>query len=205
MGEATDNHVEEHTVAEFLEFCINGRKWPIKSGTWTSKGTGKDEFGLSYWATSDDTLLPAPASPLYKVALCASYVTAHATGGSDKLVNGHRFDTIAIANGLINSGIAVKIIFYTVEEHDKFFEVVAGFDGIIIRINPGQITANSGSQQKFDDDMMKLAAKVPVWPTPETMSKMGAKDALCQIKHMDFGLEDTFGYYSPEDISASCG
>jgi len=161
----------------------------------------KDEFGLSYWATSDDTLLPAPASPLYKVALCASYVTAHATGGSDKLVNGHRFDTIAIANGLINSGIAVKIIFYTVEEHDKFFEVVAGFDGIIIRINPGQITANGGSQQKFDDDMMKLAAKVPVWPTPETMSKMGAKDALCQIKHMDFGLEDTFGYYSPEDIS----
>merc|ERR1712086_698262 len=162
---------------------------------------GKDEFGLSYWATSDDTLLPAPASPLYKVALCASYVTAHATGGSDKLVNGHRFDTIAIANGLINSGIAVKIIFYTVEEHDKFFEVVAGFDGIIIRINPGQITANGGSQQKFGDDMMKLAAKVPMWPTPETMSKMGAKDALCQIKHMDFGLEDTFGYYSPEDIS----
>jgi len=161
----------------------------------------KDDFGLSYWATSDDTLLPAPATPLYKVALCASYVTAHATGGSDKLVNGHRFDTIAIANGLINSGIAVKIIFYTVEEHDKFFEVVAGFDGIIIRINPGQITANGGSQQKFDDDMMKLAAKVPVWPTPETMSKMGAKDALCQIKHMDFGLEDTFGYYSPEDIS----
>merc|ERR1712194_77444 len=119
--------------------------------TMAKEAPSKDEFGLSYWATSDDTLLPAPASPLYKVALCASYVTAHATGGSDKLVNGHRFDTIAIANGLINSGIAVKIIFYTVEEHDKF----------------------------FDDDMMKLAAKVPVWPTPETMSKMGAKDALC--------------------------
>merc|ERR1712085_141312 len=41
LMEANDNHVEEHTVAEFLEFCINGRKWPIKSGTWTSKGTGK--------------------------------------------------------------------------------------------------------------------------------------------------------------------
>jgi len=160
----------------------------------------KDEFDLSYWAKSDDTLLPAPASPKYKVALCASYVTSHPSGGSDKLVNGHRFDTIAIANGLINAGIAVNIIFYTVEEHDKFFEVVGGFDGIIIRINPGQITANGGSQQKFDDDMMKLAAKVPCWPTPETMSKMGAKDALCQIKHMDFGLEDTLGYYSPEDI-----
>merc|ERR1719343_514183 len=33
------------------------------------------------------------------------------------------------------------------------------------------------------------------------MSKMGAKDALCQIKDMDFGLEDTLGYYSPDDIS----
>merc|ERR1711990_296527 len=39
MGEANDNHAEEHTVAEVIEFCINGRN--AKSGTWTSKGTGK--------------------------------------------------------------------------------------------------------------------------------------------------------------------
>merc|ERR1719197_2315732 len=39
MMEANDNHAEEHTVAEFIEFCINGRN--AKSGTWTSKGTGK--------------------------------------------------------------------------------------------------------------------------------------------------------------------
>merc|ERR1739844_211707 len=39
LKEANDNHVEEHTVAEFMEFCFNGRN--AKSGTWTSKGTGK--------------------------------------------------------------------------------------------------------------------------------------------------------------------
>jgi len=39
MMEANDNHAEEHTVAEFIEFCVNGRS--DKSGTWTSKGTGK--------------------------------------------------------------------------------------------------------------------------------------------------------------------
>jgi hypothetical protein len=39
MMEANDNHAEEHTVAEVIEFCINGRS--AKSGTWTSKGTGK--------------------------------------------------------------------------------------------------------------------------------------------------------------------
>jgi len=39
MMEANDNHAEEHTVGEFIEFCINGRN--DKSGTWTSKGAGK--------------------------------------------------------------------------------------------------------------------------------------------------------------------
>merc|ERR1712113_1342569 len=37
--EANDNHVEEHTVAEFIEWCENGRT--DKSGDWASKGTGK--------------------------------------------------------------------------------------------------------------------------------------------------------------------
>merc|ERR1711972_410686 len=37
--EANDNHLEEHTVGEFMEWCENGRT--DKSGTWTSKGTGK--------------------------------------------------------------------------------------------------------------------------------------------------------------------
>merc|ERR1719191_2013647 len=39
LMEANDNHAEEHTVAEFIEFCVNGRT--DKSGTRTSKGTGK--------------------------------------------------------------------------------------------------------------------------------------------------------------------
>merc|ERR1711865_1156326 len=39
LKEANDNHIEEHTVAEFIEFCVNGRN--DKSGTWTSKGTGQ--------------------------------------------------------------------------------------------------------------------------------------------------------------------
>jgi len=36
--EANDNHVEYHTVDEFIEFCSDGRT--AKSGTWTSKGKG---------------------------------------------------------------------------------------------------------------------------------------------------------------------
>jgi len=37
--EANDNHIEEHSIAEFLEWCENGRS--DASGTWDSKGTGK--------------------------------------------------------------------------------------------------------------------------------------------------------------------
>merc|ERR1712217_601543 len=40
LMEANDNHVEHHTVQEFISWCINGRDKP-ESGTWESKGTGK--------------------------------------------------------------------------------------------------------------------------------------------------------------------
>jgi hypothetical protein len=39
LMEADDNHVEYHTVGEFLEFCINGRT--DKSGVWESSGVGR--------------------------------------------------------------------------------------------------------------------------------------------------------------------
>merc|ERR1712014_364907 len=79
-------------------------------------------------------------------------------------------------------------------------EIVPKFDAIVMRINPGQITANGGDQQKFDKAMTEVAAKIPVWPTPANMEQMGAKDALTKIKDMDFGLPDTLGYYSPQDL-----
>jgi len=151
-------------------------------------------------ARSYEGLLPQPATPKYKVALVQVYVNAHATGGSDKIKNGHRFDTIPLANGLIKQGLSCQILFYVKDEHDKFFKVLSDFDAVVVRQNPGQITAAGWDQNAFDKDMQKLAEKMPVWPTPAVMEKMGAKDALCHIKDMDFGLPDTLGYYSPEEM-----
>jgi len=165
-------------------------------------GGAIDVSSLTYKAKNDDTLKEQPENPKYRIALVGCYVDSHETGGSDKLTNGHRFDSVGLANGFINAGCACQLMFYNVDEHDKFFEVVQKFDGIVIRINPGQITANGGNQQKFDADMMEVAKKIPVWPTPQTMELMGAKDALCKIKDMDFGLTDTLGYYSPEDMES---
>merc|ERR1719160_833215 len=41
LMEANDNHAEEHTVGEFIEWCLNGRTNPKLAGKWTSKDTGK--------------------------------------------------------------------------------------------------------------------------------------------------------------------
>merc|ERR1712039_218616 len=41
LMEANDNHVEEHTVAEFINWCIYGREEGKGAGEWNSKGTGK--------------------------------------------------------------------------------------------------------------------------------------------------------------------
>merc|ERR1712228_858276 len=114
-----------------------------------------------------------------------------------------RFDTPGILNGLIKQGINAQLLPYQPAEHDAFLACVKQFDACIIRINPGQITAQGGDQQKFDKDITDIiAGGIPIWPSPETMEKMGAKDALCMVKEMEFGLPDRLGYYSPEDMKA---
>jgi hypothetical protein len=43
--------------------------------------------------------------------------------------------------------------------------------------------------------MRKLG--IQVWPSPDVMEFMGAKDALCKVANMNIGLVDTFAYYDP--------
>merc|ERR1712241_493784 len=81
-----------------------------------------------------------------------------------------------------------------------YMEVVKQFDAIVWRCNPGHIDADGGSQGKVDKAMQELAKSIPVWPTADVMTLMGAKDALVKIKDTDFGLVDTLGYYSPDDM-----
>merc|ERR1712232_823598 len=73
------------------------------------------------------------------------------------------------------------------------------FDAIIVRCNPGQIKADGGDQQKFDDGLRALRKKgIQVWPSPDVMEKMGAKDALTNVANMSIGLPDTLSYYDDE-------
>eukprot|EP00913_Durusdinium_trenchii_P023907 g22452.t1 len=148
-------------------------------------------------------LLEQPKEPKFKGALCQIFVRGQPYGGSDKSNNGHRYDSIPMANGMINAGMSCQLIHYTHEEHDTFFTLCKKFDFIIVRCNPGQIKADGGDQQKFDDGMRALRkAGIQIWPSPDVMEKMGAKDALCKVATMNIGLEDTLAYYTPEEFAA---
>ena len=84
---------------------------------------------------------------------------------------------------MINAGMSCQLIHYLHEEHDKFMELCKSFDFVIVRCNPGQIKADGGDQQKFDDGMRGLRKLgKQVWPSPDVMEKMGAKDALCKVR-----------------------
>jgi len=70
-----------------------------------------------------------------------------------------------------------------------------------VRCNPGQINAAGGDQMKFDNAMRKIQGSgKQVWPSPDVMTKMGAKDALCKIADFEIGLPDTFAYYSAKEL-----
>jgi glutathione synthase/RimK-type ligase-like ATP-grasp enzyme/predicted nucleic acid binding AN1-type Zn finger protein len=173
-----------------VEILSNAASGPVDVSAITK--VAKDDLGL----------LPQPGDPKFKAALVQIYIRGQPYGGSDKSSNGHRYDTIPIANGLIGAGVSCQLIHYVHDEHDKFVEVCKGFDALVVRCNPGHINADGGSQQKFDDAMRQLRkAGKQVWPSPDVMEQMGAKDALCKIANMSIGLEDTAAYYDEKTFA----
>eukprot|EP00434_Breviolum_minutum_P029249 symbB.v1.2.025871.t1/scaffold2543.1/size76562/3 len=178
--------------------------YAYKSKVGCQASTLVDVSSLTKVAKTDDVgLLPQPINPKYKTALVQIYVSSQPFGGSDKSNSGHRYDSIPIANGIIASGMSCQLIHYVPEEHDSFVKAMEGFDAIIVRCNPGQINAAGGDQMKFDEAMRGLQKKgKQVWPSPDVMTNMGAKDALCKIANLGIGLPDTLAYYSPDEFAA---
>ena len=137
---------------------------------------------------AEGALLPQPKAPAGQI-----YVIECA-GGTDKGSDGHRKDTIPICNAIIKKGWAAKPIFYSDAKHDEVFATLSKAQGYIGRVNPG---AYEGvTQSKLDNMMRKLASQgVKAMAHPDTMIKMGAKDALSKINHLSCGMDDTFAYY----------
>jgi len=154
------------------------------------------EMCLIKVATDNDGLMAQPAAPKKRTVLVQIYIDEHEFGGTDKSCNGHRYDSIPFANGMIKAGLSCHLIHYVHAYHDLFFKVLEKFDAIKVRCNPGQIKDNGGDQKKFDDSIRGLQKMaLPVWPSPDVMEFMGAKDALTKIRNLNIGMADTGTYF----------
>jgi hypothetical protein len=148
-------------------------------------------------------LRPSPEGAKYKLCVVEFNVPGAKNGGSDKGPNGHRIDSIPIANSVIEAGGACEIVKYSHDKHEEFAAATAGFDALIVRINPGQLSQGTtpGTQERFDSLMNDYISKGKlVWSSPKVQTQMGAKDALCKISEMKCGLVDTYAFYSAEEL-----
>jgi hypothetical protein len=161
------------------------------------------------------SLLPPPKNPKYK--MCIVGFTAPAPDGSypkeyywdantDKDKTGFRYDSTPIANGIIKAGASCDLINYTPDDHEGFAAIVKQYDGVIVRVNPGQLSfpgVKPGAQMRFDKLMMEVVGMgKPVWSSPAVQTQLGAKDALVCIKDLSCGLPDTNAYYTAADLDA---
>merc|ERR1719284_1761595 len=156
-----------------------------------------------------NTLLPSPADAKYKLAVVQFKVPGAKNGGSDKGPDGNRVDSIPIANGVIHAGGACDLLLYKSDVGDAaaciaaFDKEASKYDALIVRINPGQLSQGTpeGTQMKFDELMNSYISKGKlIWSSPKIQTQMGAKDALVNIGKLNCGLEDTYAYYSEEDL-----
>lgn len=156
-----------------------------------------DVSALTKMAKNEDSLLPQPLVPKYKLALVQFYVPSHPFGGTDKNTNGNRNDSAHIANGMISANMSCQLIHYVPSEHNIFFKVIEKFDAIILRCNPGQINAGGGDQTLFDECMRLIQKKgICVWPPPDVMEIMGSKSALGKI----YNMMDIMVYHTREEF-----
>lgn len=65
-----------------------------------------------------NVLLPQPKNSPYRCCV----VEYNVPGGqeTDKSSDGHRYDSVPIANGVIRAGVPCDIIKYRVDKHDEF-------------------------------------------------------------------------------------
>jgi len=84
-------------------------------------------------------------------------IIIEAEGGSDKWINGHRRDTIPIAEALNKKGFSTEILYFRDEWAEELFSYITQrADAVIVRINPGNLP---NGEEKLFDTLDKISKK----------------------------------------------
>lgn len=152
-------------------------------------------------AHDDCGLLPQPAEPRARTMLVQVFTRNCVFGGLDKSGNGHRYDSVSFANGLIRSGISCQLVHYIHEEHAEFVKLCGEFDAIILRFAPDYVVADGGDLDRLWYSLQCLLSRgVQVWPDPRIASAMRSQLALTKVVDLEVAMADIFRYSSPWEI-----
>jgi len=175
----------------------------------------------SEYASRSNTV-PSSPTPTNKQK---TVIVLEAFGGTDKDESSHRRDTMPIVKGIQDAGCNSEVLQLWEEsvefhldgtgdkdlahdraraarQHNAWIKnciLNTGVAGVVVRNNPGTLT--TFTQAKVDTMLSGLDERgIRIMSHPEVQRRMGAKDALCKIRHLQCGLPDTDVYYSPESF-----
>ncbi|PIE46782.1 MAG: hypothetical protein CSA42_06800 [Gammaproteobacteria bacterium] len=129
-----------------------------------------------------------------------SVVVFEAEGGSDKIFNGHRKDTMPIVEAIQKKGWHAEVVYFRDEWADEIYDYAKEkFDAYISRINPGNLATG---EKMYFETLRKLSdAGLVGMSHPDAMTNFGAKDALVKLADTDLVPNDTYAYYTVEEFN----
>merc|ERR1711998_803803 len=161
--EANDNHVEEHTVLEFCNWCLYGRDEGKGAGEWKSKGTGKYlEGGKEAGGQLTDQrfacrILEGELRFNMVNNVCLGVIHKVPAPGGMSAVGGTGSEYFYYDNGIISSS---KL---SICEFTAYVQKVASADGNYHRCatdeGPAKVEAGTHEKKTINIDLEKLAKK----------------------------------------------
>lgn len=127
-----------------------------------------DLSGITRVAKNNLGLFEQPSEPSFRVGMVQIYVRKARFGGPDKSSNGHRFDMVPLANGMILAGMSCHPFHYLHEEHESFLDMCRRFDALLLRFGTADIEDDGGKRARFLGGMRQLQQDegIMVWPWP---------------------------------------
>ena len=149
-------------------------------------------------------LLPQPVDPKYRLAVIEFLVPGAKNGGSDKGPNGHRIDSIPIANGVIKTGNACDILRYDASNHAAFVKSLAPYDALHRAHQPGAALAghaggNAGALRRAHERVSSSRAS-SCGRRPTCRPRWAPRTRSCKIANLNCGLPDTLAYYTEDEL-----
>jgi len=122
---------------------------------------------------------------------------------NDRSKDGRRFDTPPIMQGVLNAGLDCEPVDIAEADFDKASEILADYDAVIVRINPGDFTRTEAGAKPLEDQLRKLKQNgVQIWTEPDVQSRFGSKTMLYEFRDGAFGVANTYLYKNADELKA---